>query len=79
MAETKTARRQSTKSSSGRKTKTKKKKEKIGKVRVISLGGLDHIGMNMTLIEYEDSIIIIDCGMAFADDTLLGIDLIIPT
>ena len=78
MAETKTARRQSTKNSSGRKTRAKKKKEKISKVRVISLGGLDHIGMNMTLIEYEDSIIIVDCGMAFADDTLLGIDLIIP-
>ena len=54
------------------------KKEKIGKIKIIPLGGLEQIGMNMTVIEYGDSIIVIDCGMAFADDTLLGIDLIIP-
>lgn len=53
-------------------------KRKPGKIRVVPLGGLDQIGMNMTAIEYDDSIIVIDCGMAFADDTLLGIDLIIP-
>ena len=63
---------------SGRKSAAGKKKEKIGKVRIIPLGGLDHIGMNMTVIEYGNDIIVIDCGMAFADDTLLGIDLIIP-
>ena len=39
---------------------------------------MEQIGMNMTAIEYGNSIIVIDCGMAFADDTLLGIDLIIP-
>ena len=68
------------KKNSGRRASTaaKKKKTKISKVRIVSLGGLDHIGMNMTVIEYEDSMIVIDCGMAFADDTLLGIDLIIP-
>ena len=48
------------------------------KVRIIPLGGMEQIGMNMTAIEYGDSIIVVDCGMAFADDTLLGIDLIIP-
>lgn len=49
-----------------------------GKIRIIPLGGMEQIGMNMTAIEYGNSIIVIDCGMAFADDTLLGIDLIIP-
>lgn len=49
-----------------------------GKIKIIPLGGLEQIGMNMTAIEYGNSIIVIDCGMAFADDTLLGIDLIIP-
>ena len=68
----------STGKKSGRKATARAKKPKISKVRIIPLGGLDHIGMNMTCFEYEDSIIIVDCGMAFADDTLLGIDLIIP-
>ena len=49
-----------------------------GKIKIIPLGGLEQIGMNMTAIEYGNSIIVVDCGMAFADDTLLGIDLIIP-
>lgn len=47
-------------------------------VKIIPLGGLDQIGMNMTIIEYEDDIIIIDCGQAFPDDDLPGIDSIIP-
>ena len=55
-----------------------KQKKRSDKVKIIPLGGMDYIGMNMTAIEYEDSIIVIDCGMAFADDSLLGIDLIIP-
>lgn len=61
------------------KAKTKKKRQNaIEKVKIIPLGGMDYIGMNMTAVEYEDTIIVIDCGMAFADDSLLGIDLIIP-
>jgi len=56
----------------------KKRSNTIEKVKIIPLGGMDYIGMNMTAIEYEDTIIVIDCGMAFADDSLLGIDLIIP-
>lgn len=48
------------------------------KIKIIPLGGLDRIGMNITAIEYEDSIIVIDCGIAFPDDEMLGIDLIIP-
>ena len=54
------------------------KKPAEEKLKVIPLGGLEQIGMNMTAFEYNDKIVIIDCGMAFADDTLLGIDLIIP-
>ena len=48
------------------------------KVKVIPLGGLEQIGMNMTAIEYGDSIIIMDCGLAFPSDDMLGIDLVIP-
>ena len=54
------------------------KKEKDGTVKVIPLGGLEQIGMNMTAFESEDSIIVVDCGLAFPDDDMLGIDLVIP-
>lgn len=49
-----------------------------GRVRIIPLGGLEQIGMNITLFEYDDSIIVVDCGLAFPDDEMLGIDLVIP-
>lgn len=52
-------------------------KEK-NKVRVIPLGGLDRIGVNITAIEYEDQIIVIDCGLGFPEDDMFGIDLVIP-
>lgn len=54
--------------------------EKVNKraVKIIPLGGLEQIGMNITAIEYEDSIIVIDCGLAFPEDDMLGIDLVIP-
>lgn len=48
------------------------------KVKIIPLGGLEKIGMNITAFEYEDSIIVVDCGISFPDDTMLGIDLVIP-
>ncbi len=47
-------------------------------VKIIPLGGLEKIGMNITAIEYEDSIIVIDCGLSFPEDEMLGIDLVIP-
>ena len=47
-------------------------------MKIIPLGGLEQIGMNITAIEYEDSIIVIDCGLAFPEDEMLGIDLVIP-
>ena len=47
-------------------------------VKIIPLGGLDQIGMNMTVVECGDDLIIIDCGQAFPDDNLPGIDSIIP-
>lgn len=58
----------------------KKKTEKSGneKLKVIPLGGLEQIGMNMTAFEYGDSIIVVDCGMAFPEDDMLGVDLVIP-
>ena len=49
-----------------------------GKLRVISLGGLQEIGKNITLLEWGDDIIVIDCGMGFPDDDMLGVDLVIP-
>ena len=51
---------------------------KKSKLRIIPLGGLEAIGMNITAFEYEDSIIVVDCGLAFPEDDMLGIDLVIP-
>ena len=49
-----------------------------GKIRIASLGGLHEIGKNMTMIEYGDDIIVVDCGIAFPDEDMLGVDLVIP-
>ena len=54
------------------------KKSNGGKLKIIPLGGLEQIGMNITAFEYEDSIIVVDCGLAFPEDDMLGIDLVIP-
>ncbi|MBR2464462.1 MAG: ribonuclease J [Clostridia bacterium] len=55
----------------------KAKKEK-GKIRIIPLGGLHEIGKNITVIEYENDMIAVDCGLAFPDEDMLGVDLVIP-
>ncbi|MCH5332636.1 MAG: ribonuclease J [Agathobacter sp.] len=56
-----------------------KKKEKQNKrLKIIPLGGLEQIGMNITAFEYEDSIIVVDCGLAFPEDDMYGVDLVIP-
>lgn len=57
-----------------------KKVEKVntGKLKIIPLGGLEQIGMNITAFEYEDSIIVVDCGLSFPEDDMLGVDLVIP-
>ena len=55
----------------------KPKKDK-GKIRIIPLGGLHEIGKNITVIEYENDIIAVDCGLAFPDEDMLGVDLVIP-
>ena len=56
----------------------KKMNECVSRLKVIPLGGLEQIGMNITAFEYEDSIIVVDCGLAFPADDMLGIDLVIP-
>lgn len=48
------------------------------KLKIIPLGGLEQIGMNITAFEFEDSIIVVDCGLSFPEDDMLGIDLVIP-
>ncbi len=55
-----------------------KKVTSESKLKIIPLGGLEQIGMNMTAFEYEDSIVVVDCGLSFPDDEMLGIDLVIP-
>ena len=66
-----------------RKTKTQKKTtEQVGfkkdNLKIIPLGGLLEIGKNITVFEYKDDIILVDCGLAFPEDDMLGIDLVIP-
>ena len=54
------------------------KKEANSKLKIIPLGGLEQIGMNITAFEYEDSIIVVDCGLSFPEDDMFGVDLVIP-
>ena len=56
----------------------KKGKKGAGKLKIIPLGGLEQIGMNITVFEYGESIVVVDCGLAFPEDDMFGIDLVIP-
>ena len=47
-------------------------------IKIIPLGGLHEIGKNITVFEYEDEIVVVDCGLSFPEDDMLGIDLVIP-
>ena len=60
--------------------KNKKNNEifKKSKLKIIPLGGLHEVGKNITVFEYEDEIIVVDCGLSFPEDDMLGIDLVIP-
>lgn len=64
----------------GRRTQNSISKEifKKSKLKIIPLGGLHEVGKNITVFEYEDEIIIVDCGLSFPEDDMLGIDLVIP-
>lgn len=57
---------------------SEKSKKNAPKVRIISLGGLNEIGKNITVFECENDMIIVDCGIGFPDDDMLGVDLVIP-
>ena len=59
-------------------TASRRGRRGTSKLKVIPLGGLEQIGMNITAFEYEDSIVVVDCGLAFPEDDMLGIDLVSP-
>ena len=75
--EEKTENKKETKTRSTRRTK-KQDIFKKSKLKIIPLGGLHEIGKNITVFEYEDEIIIVDCGISFPEDDMLGVDLVIP-
>ncbi|HCW22404.1 MAG TPA: ribonuclease J [Lachnospiraceae bacterium] len=55
-----------------------RQKTEPSRLKIIPLGGLEQIGMNITAFEYEDSIVVVDCGLAFPEDDMYGIDMVIP-
>lgn len=62
----------------GRPSGRKNGRRTTSKLKIIPLGGLEQIGMNITAFEYGDSIVVVDCGLSFPEDDMLGIDLVIP-
>ena len=77
-AEKAPAKKPATKKTAAPKAEPKRKTKARSKLKIIPLGGLDEIGKNMTVFEYEDDIIIIDAGMSFPDEGMPGVDLVIP-
>lgn len=78
--ETETTEKKTTRRVSTRKAPAKKK-ESISleeSLKIIPLGGLEQIGMNITAFEYGDNIVVVDCGLSFPEDDMLGVDLVIP-
>lgn len=61
-----------------RKEKNLARKSTAPQLKIIPLGGLGEIGKNMTVLEYNEDIIVIDCGLAFPDEEMPGIDMVIP-
>ncbi len=78
LKESRGAREQAERRQGDRKANKREPNEGKPKVKVIPLGGLEQIGMNITAFEYDDSIIVVDCGLSFPSDDMLGIDLVIP-
>ena len=60
------------------KNNLRKSRKPASKLKIIPLGGLEQIGMNITAFEYGESIVVVDCGLSFPEDDMLGIDLVIP-
>ena len=60
------------------KSVSRRGRKTASRLKIIPLGGLEQIGMNITAFEYEDSIVVVDCGLSFPEDDMLGIDLVIP-
>ncbi len=65
-------------SASSKKAELRRPKVPTSPLRIIMLGGLNEIGKNITVFEYENDIIVLDCGIAFPDDEMLGIDVVLP-
>lgn len=57
---------------------SEKARESVSKLRIVSLGGVDEVGKNMTVFEYENDMIVVDCGSIFPKEDMLGVDLVIP-
>lgn len=75
---TKLDKKQGERKSTERKNKKSNEIFKKSKLKIIPLGGLHEVGKNITVFEYEDEIIVVDCGLSFPEDDMLGIDLVIP-
>ncbi len=72
------AKRQTNKRTSKPRNSSRKDNKSVNPIRISFLGGIDEIGKNMTVYEYDNEMIIVDCGLAFPDPDMLGVDMVIP-